>query len=332
MINTKYFSMMIVLGFSLSACNNTETSISSSTNSSSHVREFTNFKLHLIDAPADEVKEVHVNVSQIEVWFKLNNQEGRLVLAKNLGDVDLLKLQNGTSLGLADIDLPSGIELNAIRLLLNRDNNYIITADGTRTELQTPSAQQSGIKIPLHGVKLDGKFDYELTVDFDAKKSLVFQGNGDCLLKPVLKIPKFHKKHHDDELCENKYLSQKSKSQEQKHKNYHFAETSRHHSRHHYESCSLENEEPTSDDEEVETVETDSEVENNNDDSSVVTEEPSVIDNEQVVADDTQSEVSVIEQELTNDTTTNDGYDTTPVESLPNDFSADDLAFYNVQQ
>lgn len=152
-----------------------------------------NFRVSLTDAPAKDLKSVFVNVLSVEVWLKKDVKEARVVIGKNLGMVDLMTLRNGVLLPIEDLSLPAGIEVTRIRLILG-DGNYGVKTDGSQCSLQTPSAQQSGIKISLtNPVTLMSGNSYSLVVDFDAEKSVVVKGNGGCLLKPVLKIASFTK-------------------------------------------------------------------------------------------------------------------------------------------
>ena len=52
--------------------------------------------------------------------------------------------------------------------------------------LETPSAQQSGLKLNIDA-NLTGGVVYKLWIDFDAARSIVVKGNGDYLLKPVIR-------------------------------------------------------------------------------------------------------------------------------------------------
>jgi hypothetical protein len=52
--------------------------------------------------------------------------------------------------------------------------------------MATPSAQQSGLKLNVQ-VNLTAGITYDLWLDFDACKSVVEQGNGSYILKPVIR-------------------------------------------------------------------------------------------------------------------------------------------------
>lgn len=87
------------------------------------------------------------------------------------------------------MQLPVGFEVKSIRLVLKSDNNHGIKADNSCCEMQTPSGQQSGIKIHLAApFVIENNYVYSMVMDFDAEKTVVVKGNGDCLLKPVLRL------------------------------------------------------------------------------------------------------------------------------------------------
>lgn len=150
------------------------------------------FRLSLTDAPAKNLKSVFVNVHSAEVWIEKEGHRARLILARNVGAIDLMTLRNGVMMPLEDFEIPAGIKVEKVRLILEREGNYAVRTDDSICPLQTPSAQQSGIKIKLtNPVTIESDHSYSLVVDFDAQKSVVIKGNGGCLLKPVLKVAGF---------------------------------------------------------------------------------------------------------------------------------------------
>jgi hypothetical protein len=74
--------------------------------------------------------------------------------------------------------------LKELRLILGPGNS--VMKDSVLYDLDTPSAQQSGLKIKIDK-SLGLAFD-SLTVDFDAEKSIVETGNGKFILKPVIRV------------------------------------------------------------------------------------------------------------------------------------------------
>lgn len=146
-------------------------------------------RFKLTDAPNHDLKSVFVNIDHMEVLVAGASKQGRLKLAKGLGMVDLLTLQDGVTLPLQDIVAPANLKITQIRLVLKPEGHYATKGDGSICALQTPSAQKTGVKIILtNKVQFEAGHAYNIVVDFDAKKSVVVKGNGECLLKPVLKL------------------------------------------------------------------------------------------------------------------------------------------------
>ncbi|MBC96960.1 MAG: hypothetical protein CME63_04380 [Halobacteriovoraceae bacterium] len=147
-----------------------------------------NFHVSLTDAPHQSLKEVNVTIK--EVLLKIGGTSSKRVevkIAEGLGQVDLLKLQNGIMLPISDLNLPEGIKVSQIRLVLEDFGNYLLYENDTTCDLKTPSQQKTGLKMVNPEFSIRKGYSYSLVVDFDAQKSVVLQGNGDCLLKPVLK-------------------------------------------------------------------------------------------------------------------------------------------------
>lgn len=153
-----------------------------------------NFRVSLIDAPALQLSSVFVNINRMELWVVHNGTEKRVLIGKETGALDLMLLRNGVSRTIQDFELPENLVIKEIRLILEGEGNYAIKTDGSTCDLQTPSGQQSGIKIKLsEPVTVESNSTYSMVVDFDAQKSVVVKGNGGCLLKPVLKLAAFNR-------------------------------------------------------------------------------------------------------------------------------------------
>ncbi len=91
---------------------------------------------------------------------------------------------------LPNITLSEGqsLESKEIRLVLNETGNKFIREDGSVCELKTPSSQQSGLKLKLpESFTILPGLRYSVHLSFDVEKSIVEQGNGGCLLKPVIR-------------------------------------------------------------------------------------------------------------------------------------------------
>jgi len=106
--------------------------------------------------------------------------------------VDLLKLTNGVIEELGATSLPAG-NYTQVRLVLSSNStatpmaNSVVPTGGVETALDTPSGQQSGLKINTNvGVASNQVTD--IVLDFHVCESVVSAGSGRYLLKPVLSI------------------------------------------------------------------------------------------------------------------------------------------------
>jgi hypothetical protein len=107
----------------------------------------------------------------------------------------LLSLTNGVLEELGTTSLPAG-QYSQIRLVLASNSgtgtssvaNAVQPIGGTLTPLDTPSGQQSGLKLQAHFDVVAGQMA-DLVLDFDACKSVVKAGNsGQYNLKPVVSL------------------------------------------------------------------------------------------------------------------------------------------------
>jgi hypothetical protein len=121
-----------------------------------------------------DIQEVNVNVEG-KGWVNLS--------LFRTGIYNLLDFRNGIDTMIASHQIPAG-NLQEIRLVLGSQNHVVI--DGIQHELETPSAQQSGLKIKIkEPIRPGGK--YVIWIDFDANKSIVNTGSGKYILKPVIR-------------------------------------------------------------------------------------------------------------------------------------------------
>lgn len=157
--------------------------------SASSTNETARIQLKLIDAPDDRYEEVNIEIIDIqynnsedeEGWISLNPENGYPI------KTDLTELVAGNSLLLADEIIPSG-PINQMRLVLSDNNTLLIEGNDQLIDLDTPSAQQSGLKLKLN-TDLEGGFSYTFILDWDVNKSIVKAGNsGKYILKPVIRV------------------------------------------------------------------------------------------------------------------------------------------------
>ncbi|WP_439183275.1 DUF4382 domain-containing protein [Carboxylicivirga taeanensis] len=139
--------------------------------------------IRLTDAPGD-YQEVLIDVQAVQINVSAEDESGWQTLqSTKKGVYNLLDFTNGMDTLLVDEFLPAG-KISQMRLVLGDNNKVMI--DGEYHDLETPSAQQSGLKFNIHADLTDG-ITYKLWIDFDAGRSIVKKGNGGYSLKPVIR-------------------------------------------------------------------------------------------------------------------------------------------------
>lgn len=152
----------------------------------------------MTDAPACGFDHVWVTVEKVSVntsatasdsdtgWTDLTLSPARRI--------DLLTLTNGVLEELGTVPLAAG-HYSQVRLVLasnaagaNPPANAVQPTGGAVTALDTPSGQQSGLKLQANTDVAAGQ-TADLVLDFDACKSVVTAGNsGKYILKPVISV------------------------------------------------------------------------------------------------------------------------------------------------
>lgn len=152
-------------------------------------------RVALTDAPACGYDEVNVTVVRVDVHRSSEATDTDSGWQSLVLDpprrVDLLTLTNGVLEELGTTTLSVGT-YTQLRLVLAANSaqdpmaNSLVPTGQNEVPLQTPSAQQTGLKIPVNLVVEEGEMA-DVVLDFDACKSVVRAGNsGRYLLKPVL--------------------------------------------------------------------------------------------------------------------------------------------------
>ncbi len=185
-LNTKLVAFVcIIAGFIFQSCNDER----------SDPEQTARIQVKLIDEEGDYLE---VNVRIIDVLYHSSYDENEDEEAgwtsfdsfESPEDVDLTDLTGGVSLILADEVLPAG-QLSQIRLVLDDEGNTIVVEGeiegiGQTFPLETPSSQQSGLKIQINE-ELEGGYSYNIILDWDVQKSIVNTGSNKYQLKPVIR-------------------------------------------------------------------------------------------------------------------------------------------------
>ena len=154
-------------------------------------------RVSMTDAPACGYDAVNVTIDKVRV----NQSSDAADTASGWVDiplaspqrVDLLTLTNGVLFPLGEAPLPAG-KYQQMRLVLvdntqaNPLANSVKPTGGSEVPLDTPSAQQSGLKLNMNVDVPSGQV-VDVVLDFDACKSVVKRGNsGHYNLKPVITV------------------------------------------------------------------------------------------------------------------------------------------------
>ena len=107
-------------------------------------------------------------------WFELPTY---------VGIYDLLDYDAGNDTIIALAPFLEVQTVSQIRLLLGNANTIVV--DGVTYDLDTPSAQTSGLKIQIHA-ELQPDLVYKVVLNFDVDKSIVKTGNNNYKLSPVI--------------------------------------------------------------------------------------------------------------------------------------------------
>jgi hypothetical protein len=140
-------------------------------------------QVYLTDDPGD-YEAVYIDVQDVRINTTTDAETGWVSLGNvHRGTYNLLTLVNDKDTMLADAEIPKG-RIEQIRLVLGNEN--YVKVDGKMIKLETPSAQQSGLKLNIHQDANEGVL-YKLLLDFDVAKSVHQTGNGKYMLKPTIR-------------------------------------------------------------------------------------------------------------------------------------------------
>ncbi|MBI2283275.1 MAG: DUF4382 domain-containing protein [Bacteroidetes bacterium] len=144
-----------------------------------------NINVHLTDAPG-LFDKVNIDIKDVQVKLTADGSDSgwQSINLVRPGVYNLLDYRNGADTMLGSLSVPAG-PVSQLRLVLGSNNSVVV--DGVSFPLQTPSAQQSGLKL-LVNTTLSAGINYHFTMDFDGARSIVKTGNGNYILKPVIRI------------------------------------------------------------------------------------------------------------------------------------------------
>jgi hypothetical protein len=153
--------------------------------STSPTLEMGEMKIYLIDSPA-EYDAVNIVVNRVEVHKSDigGSDSGWVVINDQSATYNLLEFRNGVTAVLGDAELYAG-HYTQMRLIIDPGSHVIV--DGTTFDLDIPSGDTSGFKF-THAFTIEENKVYELTVDFEVKRSVFLTGNNRYTLQPTLRL------------------------------------------------------------------------------------------------------------------------------------------------
>jgi hypothetical protein len=185
--------LAILAGTALAACGGGDGGSTTTPSPASPAGSGT-LRVALTDAPACGFDQVNVTIERVRVHQSstAGDSDGGWVdipVINGPRKVDLLSLTNGVLMELGQTTLTAG-NYSQIRLVLvsNKSmsmSNTVRPTGAFETEMDTPSAAQSGLKL-INGFTVAPAAVTDIVLDFDACKSIVQRGNGSYGLKPVI--------------------------------------------------------------------------------------------------------------------------------------------------
>jgi hypothetical protein len=139
-------------------------------------------KMYLVDAPAG-YDAVNIVVDRVEVHVSngAGKDSGWVVVNDQPQTYDLLKLTNGAHAVLGEATLPPN-HYTQIRLFIGTGSNVIV--DGVEEDLYIPS---NSVKL-THAFWIEANTLYEMTLDFDAEKSVFKTEANRYTLQPTIRV------------------------------------------------------------------------------------------------------------------------------------------------
>lgn len=168
----KFILLLVVTSTTLISCSSDDTG------------ETANINVKMVDAPGDYLN-VFVNVQAIEVIVDGSPMEFEV---EEPGQYDLLELTGGNFASLLSEEIPAG-KLSQIRLILGEEGNEaVLKGETDPVALETPSAQQTGLKLNVN-YDLQPGVTYDFILDFNVGESVVKLGAAQgYILKPVIRV------------------------------------------------------------------------------------------------------------------------------------------------
>jgi hypothetical protein len=155
-------------------------------------------RVKLTDVPACGFDKVNVTVLKVRVHKSPTAGDDDAGWSEIPVDpakqrIELLALTNGVLAELGQAALPAGTYTQLRLVLADNDGsapleNSVVPTGGSEVALDTPSAQQSGLKMKVN-LEVPASKLLDVVLDFDACQSVVRRGSsGQYILKPVITV------------------------------------------------------------------------------------------------------------------------------------------------
>ena len=156
------------------------------------------FSLDITDAAIDNAEEVWVEFTGVSIQpsnTENGDQEDQSRLEFTFDTpkrINLLALQGNNVQSLLNDEIITSGSYDWIRLAVNAErdtvlDSYIKLKDGSEHEFTIPGGSQTGLQLNT-GFQLTTAAEFNYTIDFDLRKSVVLTGAGDYILKPTLRL------------------------------------------------------------------------------------------------------------------------------------------------
>jgi|ERR1035437_665546 hypothetical protein len=125
------------------------------------------------------VESATITITKVEIR-KAGSNDGNpyIILSQDSVTLDLLKLRNGITAELLNLEIPQG-KYDQIRLYVDKAS-LKIKDQSIEYKVKVPSGQQTGIKIFIsQALNVEGGLSAELVLDFDLSRSFVMRANMD---------------------------------------------------------------------------------------------------------------------------------------------------------
>ena len=128
---------------------------------------------------------INIDIQKVSIHSSTDTSStsGWFDLETNTGIYNLIDYTSGNDTIMAIDSLLAVQTVSQIRLLLG--NNNTIVDNGVSYDLETPSAQTSGLKIQVNA-ELQPNTKYKVVLNFDPDASIIKTGNNKYKLKPVI--------------------------------------------------------------------------------------------------------------------------------------------------